>query len=347
MKFVLDAMGGDLAPKVNTDGAVDFLAEHKDVVLVLAGPEETVRKSVESYADQAKLQQVVQRIEYLDAPEVITTEEHPVNALRRKKRSGIVLGMEMVHDGQADGFVSAGSTGAIMFGGMAKVKMIKGIARPALGALLPVPKRPMLLVDSGANVDCKPEWIEQFAVMGSIYMNRVLHVEKPEVGLLNIGTEEAKGNQQTQAAYALLARQPSICFSGNVEARDALSAKCDVLTADGFAANILLKTVEGTMSTLFGMLKEAMMSTTKGKIAGLLCKDTFRQLKHSFDASEAGGAPLLGVEGIVIKAHGNSNARAIFCALRQAYEMQKADIVGQIRAGLGESVFKEEREETK
>ena len=335
MRIVVDAMGGDFAPKVNIDGSIDALREFADREITLVGPQELVEKTIGEYADQAALAAVRDRLNVVDAPEVISTEEHPVMALRRKKNSTFCVGMDIVRRKEAQAFVSAGSTGALMAGAMFKIGRIKGIVRPALATLMPVPDRPMLMVDAGANVDCKPEWIVQFAMMGSVYMQKVMGIETPDVGLLNIGVEDAKGNEQTQAACALMRREQPFHFIGSVEARDALAGTCDVLATDGFAGNVLLKNTEGVISLLFGLLKGGLMSSTKGKVAALLAKDTFRELKHSFDSTEIGGAPLLGVEGAVIKAHGNSNARAIFCAIRQAKKVVDSGVVDLIREGVG------------
>ena len=334
MKIVVDAMGGDFAPKVNVDGAIDALREFSDVEIILAGPTELIEKTIGEYADQAAYASVRDRLTIAEANEVITTEEHPVMALRRKKNSTFNVGMDIVRRKEAEAFVSAGSTGAVMAGSMFKIGRIKGIERPALAAPLPVPGRTMLLVDAGANTDCKPEWINQFAMMGSIYMNRVMDVETPEVGLVNIGVEEAKGNEQAQAAYALMKKQNVYKFIGNVEARDTMAGLCDVLAADGFIGNVVLKNTEGVVSALFKLLKGGLMSNTKGKVAALLAKDTFKSLKKSFDSTEVGGVPLLGVEGAVIKAHGNSNARAIFCAIRQARTVVENGVVDLIREGV-------------
>ena len=331
MRIVVDAMGGDFAPKVNVDGSIDALREFPDVEITLVGPQELVEKTIGEYADQQALSGVRSRLSVVDAPEVISTEEHPVMALRRKKNSTFCVGMDIVRRKEAQAFVSAGSTGALMAGAMFKIGRIKGIDRPALATLLPVPGRPLLMVDAGANVDCKPSWIVQFAMMGSAYMNRVMNLEKPQVGLLNIGVEAAKGNEQVQQTYALMEKPQPFEFCGNIEARDALAGKCDVLATDGFAGNVLLKNTEGAISMLFSLLKEGLMGSTKGKVAALLAKDTFKTLKKSFDATEIGGAPLLGVEGAVIKAHGNSNARAIFCAIRQAKQVVDGGVVEVIR----------------
>ena len=228
MKIVVDAMGGDFAPKVNVDGAIDALREYPDMDIILVGPQALVEETISAYGDAEALDKVRERLTVVDAPEVITTEEHPVMALRRKKNSTFVVGMDIVRRKEAQAFVSAGSTGALMAGAMFKIGRIKGIDRPALATLLPVPGRPMLLVDAGANTDCQPKWIVQFAMMGSAYMRRVMNVSDPEVGLLNIGVEAAKGNEQAQAAYALMEKPQPFHFIGNVEARDALAGKATV-----------------------------------------------------------------------------------------------------------------------
>ena len=293
MKIVVDAMGGDFAPKVNVDGAIDALREYPDMDIILVGPQALVEETISAYGDAEALGRVRERLTVVDAPEVITTEEHPVMALRRKKNSTFVVGMDIVRRKEAQAFVSAGST--------------------------------------GANTDCQPKWIVQFAMMGSAYVRRVMNVSDPEVGLLNIGVEAAKGNEQAQAAYALMEKPQPFHFIGNVEARDALAGKADVVAADGFVGNVLLKNTEGVISMIFGLIKGGLMDSTKGKLAALLAKDTFRGIKRSFDSTEIGGAPLLGVEGAVIKAHGNSNARAIFCAIRQAKSMVDGGVVDVIR----------------
>ena len=336
MKIVLDAMGGDNAPKVNVDGAIDALREFDDIEIVLVGPQALMEKTIGEYADQAAYAAVKERLHIANATEVISTEEHPVMALRRKKNSTFCVGMDIVRRKEAQAFVSAGSTGAVMAGAMFKIGRIKGVARPALAAPMPVPGRTMLLVDAGANTDCKPDWINQFAMMGSIYMNRVMGVENPEVGLVNIGVEAAKGNEQAQQAYALMGAQKTYRFIGNVEARDTLAGQCDVLAADGFVGNVVLKNTEGVISALFKLLKQGLLGSTKGKIAALLAKDTFKALKNSFNSEEVGGAPLLGVEGVVIKAHGNSQARAIFCAIRQARTVVETGVVDLIREGVAQ-----------
>lgn len=334
MKIVLDGMGGDDAPQINVDGAIAALREFDDVEIALVGPQQVLEQALSACADKEGYALVKSRLSIVDAPEVITPQEHPVMALRRKKNSNFCVGMDMVRRKEADAFVSAGSTGALMAGAMFKLGRIKGVGRPALATLLPVPGRPLLMVDAGANVDCKPEWVVEFGLMGSAYMRRVMNVDKPQVGLLNIGAEAAKGNEQAQETYKLMAQEQPFEFCGNVEARDALTGCCDVLATDGFAGNVLLKNTEGVVSLLFGMIKKELMGSVKGKVAALLAKDSFRALKKSFDSTEIGGAPLLGVEGTVIKAHGNSNARAIFCALRQARSVVLSGVTDVIREEL-------------
>ena len=345
IKIVLDAMGGDFAPKVNVDGAIDALAEFEDIEVMLVGPTELLEKTIGEYAAQDKYAKVKERLHIVNATEVISTEEHPVMALRRKKDSTFNVGMDIVRRKEAQAFVSAGSTGAVMAGSMFKIGRIKGIDRPALAAPLPVPGRTMLLVDAGANTDCKPEWINQFAMMGSIYMKRVMGVETPEVGLVNIGVEAAKGNEQAQQAHALMSAQNVYKFIGNIEARDTMAGLCDVLAADGFVGNVVLKNTEGVISALFKLLKQGLLGSTKGKVAALLAKDTFKSLKQSFNSEEVGGVPLLGADGAVIKGHGNSNARAIFCALRQARTVVETGVIDEIRAGVAQlTAGKEEAE---
>lgn len=347
MKIVLDGMGGDDAPQINVDGAIAALREFDDVEIALVGPQQVLEQALSACADKEGYGQVKNRLTIVDAPEVITPQEHPVMALRRKKNSNFCVGMDMVRRKEADAFVSAGSTGALMAGAMFKLGRIKGVGRPALATLLPVPGRPLLMVDAGANVDCKPEWVVEFGLMGSAYMRRVMNVEKPQVGLLNIGAEAAKGNEQAQETYKLMAQEQPFEFCGNVEARDALTGCCDVLATDGFAGNVLLKNTEGVVSLLFGMIKKELMGSMKGKVAALLAKDSFRALKRSFDSTEIGGAPLLGVEGTVIKAHGNSNARAIFCALRQARSVVLSGVTDVIREEVALMTRAQEAQEEK
>lgn len=325
MRIIVDAMGGDLAPQVNVQGAIDALREFSDISITLVGQEDAITACMENCED------VKDRLAIVHAPEVITTNEHPVMALRKKPNSSIVVGMNMVRQKEAEAFVSAGSTGALMAGAMFKIGRIEGIDRPALAPVLPAPGRPLLLIDAGANVDCHPEWLVQFGLMGSVYMEKVMGVKAPEVGLINIGEEAEKGDDLTKKTYALMAAEQPYKFIGNVEAREILSGKADVLACDGFVGNVVLKYTEGMASMFFGQVKKSLMTSVRGKIGALLAKPAFKQLKGMMDSTEVGGAPLLGVEGAVIKAHGNSNARAMFCAIRQARKMVEQDVVGITR----------------
>lgn len=339
MKIVVDAMGGDLAPQVNVEGSISALREFPDVEIILVGQEAKIKKYLGDCAD------VHSRLTVVDAPDVITTNEHPVMALRKKPHSSLVEGMSIVRRKEAEAFVSAGSTGAIMAGSMFKIGRIDGIDRPALAPILPAPKKPLLLIDAGANVNCHPDWLVQFGLMGSVYMEKVMGIKTPEVGLINIGEEAEKGDELTRKTYELMAAGQPYKFVGNVEAREILSGQADVLACDGFVGNVVLKYTEGMASTMFGMIKTELLKSLRGKIGALLCKNGFRAIKRSMDATEVGGAPLLGVEGAVVKAHGNSNARAIFCAIRQARRMVEGDVVGIIRREVANLTLEQSGEE--
>ncbi len=326
MRIVVDAMGGDAGTAINVHGALSALREYKDMQITLVGREEDIRAHLGEHGD------VRDRLTILHAPDVIEMHDAPVLAIRRKPQSSIVMGLMQVKNGQADAFVSAGSTGAVLAGGMFKLGRVEGIERPALAALMPMRRRNSLLVDTGANVDCQPEWMVQFALMGSIYMRRVQGVAMPQVALINIGAEEEKGNDVAKRAYQLLKTpgQP-FHFIGNAEARELPEGVADVMVADGYVGNVVLKLMEGATKSLLSMVKEGLTSSLRGKIAGLLAKPVFGGLKARMNPTEVGGAPLLGVEGVIIKAHGNSNARAIFCAIRQARLMVENRVVDIIR----------------
>ena len=319
-------MGGDAGTPINVQGALEALRVYPDLSITLVGREEEMRACLGEHAD------VAERLTLLHAPDVIGMHEAPVMAIRRKPLSSIVMGLMLVRDKQADAFVSAGSTGAVLAGGMFKVGRIPGIERPALAALFPMHHRNSLLIDMGANVDCQPEWLAQFALMGSIYMRRVQGVADPEVALVNIGVEEEKGNDVVKRAHQLLkAEGQPFRFIGNAEARDLPEGVADVLVTDGYVGNVILKFMEGVTKTMFSIIKEGLLSTPRGKVAGLLAKPTFKSIASRMDATEVGGSPFLGVDGVVIKAHGNSNARAIFCAIRQAKTIVESNVVQIIR----------------
>ena len=323
MRIVVDAFGGDNAPASAVKGAV-LAAEAGTLQVVLVGDEEKIRASA---AEQSLS---LDKVEIVHAPDVMEMEDEPRRILRDKKNSSMAEGLRLVAEGKGDAFVSAGSTGALIMGATFIVKRIKGISRPALAPLLPSHEGPYMLVDSGANAECRPEMLAQFGVMGSLYMEHVLcKGEKPTVGLLNIGTEDCKGGELQKSAFALL-KETDLNFIGNIEARDVPYGKAKVVVADGFTGNVLLKTIEGTAGMLMGSIKSLFMTNLFTKLAALMVKSHISGLKKMMDTSEHGGAPVLGVNRPVIKAHGNSDARAIQSAIRIAAEFAEADVIGRI-----------------
>lgn len=326
--IALDAMGGDHAPDAIVEGAIRALRKYKDVKILLTGPEEKLKSLTAGAAD------VQDRLEIINASEVIGMDESPMMAVRKKKDSSLVVAMNAVREGRAGAVVSAGSTGAVLAGGMFKIGRIQGIERPALAPVLPGLKKNFMLIDSGANVDCQPRYLLQFGLMGSVYMKNVLDVADPQVGLVNIGVEAEKGNKLTKETYALMQQQNGYCFAGNCEARDVFTGDFDVVVADGFDGNVILKHTEGLAKALFTMIKEELMSSLGTKIGAMLAKPAFRKVKKRMDYNAVGGAPLLGVNGAVVKAHGSSGAEAIENAILQARRMLEGDIVGKICEGL-------------
>ncbi len=323
--IAVDAMGGDHAPDITVQGALTALASFSDMRVLLVGQEERLTPLLKGAPDYGD------RLEIVNARETIENTESPVLAIRRKTDASLVRAFGFVREGRAQALVSAGSTGAVMAGAMFRLGRVPGVDRPALATLLPtVTKQPVLLVDTGANVDCQPEWLVQFAKMGSTYMKQVAGVDRPRVALLSIGEEDEKGNQQTKAAFPLMQRS-GLRFVGNLEARGVPMGETDVIVADGFAGNILLKSMEGISKAVFVLMKEELMKSARTKVGAALAKPAFAALKHSLDAEAVGGAPLLGVTGAVVKAHGNSSARAFFGALGQARRMLEGDVVNIIQ----------------
>lgn len=335
MKIFLDAMGGDHAPQAPVAGALEALRRFPDLEVILAGAVDQLEPLLNDCDD------VRSRITVLDAPEVITNHESPVMGVRSKKRSATVLGMLQLKDKQVDGFVSAGSTGAVLAGGMFRLGRIPGVERPALAPLLPNGKGNFLLIDCGANVDCKPEYLQQFGVMGDAYMRGVMGVKEPRVGLINIGAEAEKGNALVKATYPLMEQAP-YNFIGNVEARDITADLADVLVCDGFSGNLVLKFMEGVAGTLMGIIKRELLADLRGKIGALISKPAFRRVKKAMDYTEVGGAPLLGVQGAVVKAHGSSDAHAIASAINQCIKMVNGHVVEAIEKGVAAMTVTEE-----
>lgn len=333
MKIYLDAMGGDNAPQATVEGAMEALRLHPEMEVELGGPIQAVQKEVDRVFAQAE-PSLRKRLILTDCPEIITNCESPVMAVRKKKQSAIVDGMLKLRDGEVDAFVSAGSTGAVLSGGMFRLGRIPGIERPALAPMMPNGEGYFLLIDCGANVDCRPEWLRQFALMGNAYMQGVCGMEKPRIGLVNNGAEAEKGCSLTKEAFELLSATESIHFVGNVEAREITGNVADVIVCDGFVGNVILKFMEGVAGTLMGIIKKEITADFKSKIGALLAKPAFRRVKKVMDYSEVGGAPLLGVRGNVVKAHGSSNAHAVACAIKQAVRMIEGDVVGKIEKQL-------------
>ena len=329
VKVAVDAMGGDLAPAEPVKGAVQALEKRKSLHVTLVGKEEVIRAELEKYKYDEE------RVEILDAREVIEMAEPPVNAIRRKKDSSIVKGLKLVKEGTCDAFVTAGSTGATLAGGQLLVGRIRGIERPPLAPLMPTAKGPVLLVDCGANMDARASQLVQFAQMGSIYMRNMTGIENPRVALVNVGAEEEKGNALVKEVFPLLKECEGINFIGNIEARDIPAGDADVVVCDAFVGNVILKLYEGLASTLIHKIKDALMTSLRSKIGALMIKPALKGMLKEFDISSYGGAPMLGLRGLVVKTHGNAEAVEIKNAIEQCFVFKKKDINGQFVEKMG------------
>ena len=322
MKIGFDAMGGDHAPVENVKGAVDALALIKGEI-VLFGDELKINNELSQYKyDKA-------RISIVGTTEVVENDDKPVKAIKRKSDSSMVVGMKALRKGEIDAFVSAGNTGALLAGSLLKVGRIKGISRPALCTIYPTMSGASVLVDAGANAECKSRQLVEFAYMGSLYAERVIGIKNPKVALVNIGAEETKGTPLYIETHQML-KETDLNFVGNVEGRDVPSGKVDVIVADGFTGNIILKLTEGVALSFVKGLKNQIMKNTVGKVGGLLLKGNLGAFKKQLDYTEYGGAPLLGVNGLVVKAHGSSNAKAFMNAIKYAYIGVESDLVSEI-----------------
>lgn len=324
----VDAMGGDNAPVEIIKGAVDAINSNENVIIKLVGIEGKVKEELSKY-DYDK-----ERLTVVGATEVIATEEPPVKAIKTKKDSSLVIAMKMVKDGEADALVTAGSTGATLVGGQVIVGRIKGIERPPLAPLLPTKTGKTLLVDCGANVDARPSHLVQFAKMGSIYMENIMGIEKPRVAIVNNGAEEEKGNALVHETFPLLKNCPDINFIGSIEAREIPSGYADVIVCDAFVGNVILKLYEGLGTTLVSEIKKGLMSSFKSKIGALLIKPTLKKTLKKFMDDEQGGAPLLGLNGLVVKAHGSSDAKDIKNAIYQCINFKEQGINDKIRENI-------------
>lgn len=324
MRIVIDGMGGDNAPKSNVEGVVNAIKEY-NVDLIITGDKKLLEEEFSKYEfDRSKL-------EIVNTTEIIENEDKPVKAIRSKKDSSMVVALNLVKEGRADAVISAGNTGALLAGGLFIVGRIKGIDRPCLCPAIPNVKRGMTIIaDGGANADCKPKNLVEFAAMSDIYARKVLGYENPKLALANVGIEEGKGNDLVKKSYEEL-KKLDLNFIGNIEARDVINAYTDIIVCDGFTGNILLKSAEGVAMSVMGLLKETFMSSTKGKMGALLLKEDLKKLKSFMDYSEYGGAPLLGVNGGVIKAHGSSNSLAIKNAIRQGIRFSEGNVIESIK----------------
>ncbi|WP_300386084.1 phosphate acyltransferase PlsX [Clostridium sp.] len=333
MKIAIDGMGGDNAPQAVVEGVIKALEEYKGIEYYITGPKEKIQEELEKYKYDKGLVNIV------DAREVVSTNEHPVMALKKKKDSSIYKALKLVKDKDCDAVISAGSTGAFLAGCTLVVGRIKGVERPALAPIMPGKNGAFMIVDAGANVDCKPNYLVQFAKMGKVYYQGVLDNDNPSVGLVNIGSEEEKGNELTKNVYKLLKEETSLNFVGNVEPRDTSKGDVNVLVCDGFVGNTLLKMYEGVASTLLKMIKDEILSSgIITKIGAVLLKPVFKNLQKKFDYKEYGGAPFLGVDGICIKAHGSSDCKAFKNAIRQTKTFYDNKILEKIKLELKNNI---------
>lgn len=329
VKVAVDAMGGDHAPAEIVKGAIEAVNESDKVKVYLVGLQDAVEKELAGYTYNKE------QVEVVPASEVIETAEPPVMAIRKKKDSSIVKALHMVKEGVCDAYVSAGSTGATLVGGQVIVGRIKGVERPPLAPLIPTEKGCALLIDCGANVDARPSYLVQFAKMGSIYMENIMGVKNPRVGIVNIGAEEEKGNALVKETFPLLKNCPDINFVGSVEARDIPAGAVDVAVCEAFVGNVILKTYEGVGLTLIKKVKAGMMSSLRSKIGALLVKPALKSTLKEFDLEQYGGAPMLGLKGLVVKTHGSSKANEIKNSILQCIAFSEQKINEKIKEKIG------------
>lgn len=319
MKIIIDTMGGDLGPKEIVKGSLDAIKEY-DIDVILVGKRDIIEKELSNYKFPEN------KVTILHAEDVVSNEDDPAIVVRRKKESSMVVGAKALSDGLGDGFISTGSTGALLATGLFIVKRIKGIDRAALSVLYPTLNGFSLLLDAGANADCKPEYLYQFALMGSIYMEKVMGIESPTIGLINVGPEKGKGNSLTKEAYDIM-ETSKLNFIGNVEARDLPQGVVDIILSDGFVGNIVLKLTEGMAHSIFSILKEEFTKNLKTKIGASILKPELTNIKARMDYREYGGAPLLGTKKPIVKAHGSSDAFAIKNGINQLIKFIEKDVI--------------------
>ncbi|MCB2307667.1 phosphate acyltransferase PlsX [Clostridium estertheticum] len=333
MVVVVDGMGGDFSPNAVVEGCIAAIKEY-NIDILITGSEDLIREELKKHTYDTN------KIKIINTTEVIDVSEHPVMAIKRKKDSSLVKALNLVKNGEADAVISAGSTGAFLAGCTLIVGRIKGINRPALAPVMPGKKMPFMIIDCGANAECKPNYLLQFGLMGKIYFENILNVVNPSVGLVNIGSEEEKGNELSKATFKLL-KEANLNFVGNVEAREIPTGDVNVLVCDGFTGNVILKLYEGTVATIFDLLKTSIMASVRTKIGGMLLKPVFKKFKKDFDYKEYGGAAFLGVNGICIKAHGSSDAKAFKNAIKQATIFYDNNVVDKLKLEIEKLTDKE------
>lgn len=334
MKILIDAMGGDNAPHVPIEAAVKA-ANELDVHLILVGDSEIIERELSQYTYPKE------NISIAHASEVITNHDEPAKAVRQKKNSSLVVAANMLKNGEADALLSMGNTGALLAAGLLIVGRIKGILRPAIGTVLPTGQGPKLLIDAGANTNCRTANMVQFGVMGNVYMHNVHNVEKPKVGLISNGEEEGKGDSLTKKSFDAMKKAP-FNFIGNIEGRDIMEGTCDVMVCDGFVGNVVLKTIEGMGHVISKKLKSMFMKGFISKIGALCVKDGLDEFKKSMDYREYGGAPLLGCKKPIIKGHGSSDVKAAFAAIKQAKAFVMTDVITGIEKSISKTVVEDE-----
>ena len=327
-RVALDAMGGDNAPVEMVKGAVEAVQKRNDIQVLLTGKEEILKEELAKYTYPDE------KIHIVNATEVIETAEPPVKAIRSKKDSSLVTAMKLVRNGEADAFVSAGNSGAVLVGGQLLVGKIKGVERPPLAPLIPTKDGVALLIDCGANVDARSSHLVQFAKMGSIYMEHVVGVKNPKVGIVNIGAEEEKGNALVKETFPLLKQCDDINFTGSIEAREIPAGACDVVVCEAFVGNVILKLYEGVGSVMIKKIKESLKSDVKTAVGGMLIKPALKKTLKSFDASQYGGAPLLGLKGLVVKTHGSAKAEEVEHSVYQCVQFKQQRISEKIEMAI-------------
>lgn len=336
VKIAIDCMGGDNAPFEVVKGVLEALKEDRGIYIYLVGRESEIKKVIaELMSDDAKIK--TDNLEIIDASEIIENAEHPVKAIRTKKDSSMVRGLQLLKENEADAFLSAGNSGALLVGGQTIAGRMNGVERACLAPVIPTPRGPVILVDAGANMDARPAWLLQWARMGSMYSSKMFGKVSPRVALVNVGEEEEKGNKLVQETFPLLREESGLNFTGSIEARDISAGDADVIVCDAFVGNVILKMYEGVAKTLLSEIKKAIYSSSVSKIGGALIKKSLKGVLSTYNAASYGGAVLLGTKGLVVKAHGNSEAEQIVIAIRQIAGLLRKNILGDI-----EGLFKED-----